>query len=114
MLRDAARNDAAEMRQIRLDVQSDAVPAHPPGHAHPDGRDLRLAPGRPVRHPDADAPLAPFAAYAEAAERADQPFLEPPDVAPHVTGAHLAVRLRQVQHQIHGALAWPMIGPLPA
>src|SRR5690242_19357672 len=94
MVRDSARYDPAEMRKIR--------------------RDLRLGPRRPVSYPDADATLASLAPDAETKQGPDQPFLQPPHISPHVSRAHLAVRLRQIQHCVRGALARPMVRPLPA
>src|SRR3546814_1290365 len=52
-LRNAARHDAAEMRQIGCDVQRKAVHRHPSFHAHADRADLRFAALRIVG-PDAD------------------------------------------------------------
>ena len=70
--------------------------------------------GGAVGDPDADPALAPLAFDVEAVEGADQPFLQPVDVAVDVAGRHGAVRPGQVEHDVGGALAGPVIGPLPA
>jgi len=111
---DAARHDAAEMRQVRRDVQCHAMPAHPAADADADGADLGLGPRRGVGHPDADATFPAFAAHVEPVERADQPFLQAVHEAPHVARRHRAVRARQIEHHIGDPLAGTMIGPLPA
>ena len=77
-LRHAARHDAGEMRQLRLDVERDAVQRHP---ACARGCRWRRSCPRAVAlvrpaHPDADAVLAPLAAHVEGGERADDPFLQ--------------------------------------
>src|ERR1700760_2331297 len=84
-----AGNDAAEMRQLRLYVQRDAVQRHPLLHADADGRDLVLVALAPLgaAYPDADPVLAPLAAHIEAGECADDPFLERGDKAAHVGSA---------------------------
>ena len=83
LLRHAARHDAGKMRQVRLDVQRDAVQRHPLAHADADGGDLVLVAvalvGPP--HPDADAVVAPLAAHIECRKRADDPFLQGRDEA---------------------------------
>ena len=60
-------------------------------------------------HPDADAVLAPLAAHVEGGKRADDPFLQCGDEAPHVRPAPA-----QIEHHIGHALAGPVIGHLPA
>ena len=50
----------------------------------------------------------------EAVEGADQPFLQPVDVAADVVGRDAAVRTGQVEHDVGGALARAVIGPLAA
>ena len=86
LLRHAARHDAGEMRQVRLDVERDAVQRHPLAHADADGGDLVLVAVALVRpaHPDADAVVAPLAAHVEGRKRADDPFLQRGDEGAHV------------------------------
>ena len=83
---DAARHDAGEVRQLRLDVDGDAVQRDPALHADADRGDLVLVAvalvGPP--HPDADAVVAPLAVDVEGRERADDPFLERRHEAAHV------------------------------
>src|SRR6476646_3665767 len=114
MLADAAWDDAGVVSKVRSDVERHAVPTHPAGHANADGGDLGLGARGGIGDPDADASLPPFAAHAEAGEGADQPFLEPMDVAPHIAGRHRAVRTGEVQHDIGHALAGTVVGPLAA
>src|SRR6185437_16531963 len=44
VLADAAGDDAAVMAEIGIDIERDAVEAHPMADAHADGGDLTLAP----------------------------------------------------------------------
>src|SRR6185436_386891 len=74
LLADPARHDAAEMTEIGIDVDRDAVERHPAPHPHADGGDLVLA--AVMRDPDADAALAPLALDIEARQSADDPFLQ--------------------------------------
>ena len=89
----------------------DAVQRHPALHADADRRDLVLVAGALVGppHPDADAIVAPLAVDAERRERADDPFLQRHDEAPHVGTAPL-----EIEHHIGDALAGPVIGELAA
>src|SRR5581483_12218491 len=75
------------------------------------GRDLVLEAVALVRsrHPDADPFVAPAALHIEDAERADDPFLDGGDEAPHIRGAAL-----EVEHDVADALARPVIGELTA
>jgi len=43
MLGDPARNDSAEMLEVGLDIDGNAVKLHPPAQADADGGDLVLA-----------------------------------------------------------------------
>src|SRR4029077_16069621 len=88
-----------------------AVQADPALEPDADRRDLVLVTGAALRprHPHADALLAPLAADVEAAERADQPFLQRRHEQPHV-GAPLP----DIQHEIDHALARTVIGELAA
>jgi len=60
---DAARHDAGEMGEVRIDVERDAVETHPALETDADGGDLVLAAGALVGppYPDADPLLAPLA-----------------------------------------------------
>ena len=104
MLGDAARDDAAVMVELRIDVECDAMIGHPAPHAHADRGDLFLASAGP-RNPDADAAVAPLTADAELRERADHPLLEPVHVA-----AHIAIAAGEIEHDIGDALPGPVIG----
>src|SRR5690242_21592153 len=108
MLAHAAGDDAAVMREVGIDIESDAVEAHPMAHAHADGGDLALAAAE-LGDPDADPAGPPLAVDVEERQRADEPFLEPLDIAPEVGAAAL-----QVEHDVADALARPVIGVLPA
>ena len=70
--------------------------------------------GGRVGDPDADAAFAPLALDVEAVEGADQPLLQAIDVAADVLRRDASVRRAQVEHDVGGALARAMIGPLPA
>src|SRR4051794_23932477 len=99
------------MLELGLDVERDAVKAHPAPHADADRGDLVLDLEALVgpAHPDADPVLAPLTLDVEAREAADQPFLERRDEGTHVRAAPL-----QVEHDIGNALAGAVIGELPA
>src|SRR5690606_41625488 len=75
VLGDAARHDAAEMVEVRLHVQADAVEADPPADLDADGGDLVLAaPARALAlDPDADAALAHSGLDAAAVQGAADP-----------------------------------------
>src|SRR4051794_29566471 len=99
------------MRQLRLDIDGDAVERHPAPQPDADRRDLVLVAGAFVRprDPNADAVLAAFAAHIEGGERADDPFLEAGDIGPHVWPPPF-----QVEHDIGDPLAGTVIGELAA
>src|SRR6185437_5372589 len=107
MLAHAAGVDAAVMREVGIDIESDAVEGHPMAHAHADGSDLALAAVR-LGDPDADPAGPALALDVEERERADEPLLEPLDIAPEVGAVTL-----QVEHDVADALAGSMIGVLP-
>src|SRR5205085_12166002 len=88
--------------------QRDAMIGHPAANAHADRGDLLLS-VFPVRYPDADAALAPFAVHAEMDKRADQPFFE----IAHET-AHAGFALAQIEHHVGHALSRSVIGELAA
>ena len=102
------------MRQVRFNVQRDAVPTHPSGDADADGADLGLHAGRRIGHPDADAAVPALALDVEAVEGADQPFLQPVNVASDVLGGDAAMGTGQVEHDVGCALARAVICPLAA
>src|SRR6185437_12821623 len=107
VLADAAGHNAGEVRQVRIDVQADAVKRHAAPHAHADRCDLVFLCA--AHHPDADAAFPPLARHIERGESPDQPFLEPAHEA-----AHVAAAPPEVQHDIADALARPVIGELSA
>src|ERR1700732_2755206 len=86
MRADAAGNDATVVVEIGVDVEGDAVEAHPMPHADAERGDLVLAPTAPG-DPDADATSAPLALQIESGERADHPVLEPVDIGPQIAAA---------------------------
>src|SRR6202030_3228118 len=108
---DAARHNAGEMAEVGIDVEADAVQAHPAFHPDADGRDLVLATLALVGtgHPYADPVLPALAANVEGRQRADQPFLQVGHESAHVAAAPL-----EVEHRIGHALARPVIGELAA
>ena len=108
---DAARHDAGEMLEHRIDVERDAVEGHPAPHADADGGDLVLAADALLRplHPDADGVLAPAGGDVEGGERADDPFLQRVDVEPDVRLAAV-----EIEHQVGDPLAGAVIGVLAA
>ena len=109
----AAGHDAGKMRQIRIDIERDAVKRDPAPQPNADRGDLVFgAPQAALvgpRDPDADAVLAPLAANIEAGERRDHPGLERRD-----EGADILAPALQVEHHIGNALAGAMIGELAA
>src|SRR4029079_6220111 len=88
-LGDSARHDSAEVGEVGVDVEREAVKRHPALHPHSQGTDLRLA--RTVADPDADAPRGPVGIYAEPSQSVDHPLLERMDEAAHVLPALLEV-----------------------
>src|SRR5215471_18077992 len=97
-----ARHDCGKMRQVRFDIDGDAMQRDPALQPYPDRGDLVLEAGALVRptDPDADAILAPLAANVEAGKRADDPFLECCDVSANVGPSPL-----QIEHDISDPLA---------
>src|SRR3546814_16496170 len=94
---DAAGHDAVEMRQLRLDVQGDAVEGHPAPDPHADGGALVLAPGLVAvgaAHPDPDPAVATLAGDAEPVEGSDPPFHPHQTKPPHVRLAPCSVGQR--------------------
>src|SRR5665648_28717 len=91
------------MRKVRIDVQADAMQAHPAAYADPDGGDLRVA------DEDADRARPPFAFDAETRKRGDQPGFEGCDIGPDVTATG-----REINHDIGNTLAGAVIGVAPA
>src|SRR5258708_9591382 len=110
-LADAARHDAAEMAEIGIDIEADAMQAYPALHPDADGGDLVLAALAlvPPAHPHADPVLPALAADVEGRERADQPFLQVGHEPAHVAATPL-----KVKHHVGDALARPVIRELPA
>src|SRR3954451_20529500 len=99
------------MRELRLDIDGDAMERDPAPQAHPDRGDLVLMAGPLVRaaNPEANAILAPFAADVEGIERADDPFFQPCHIGAYVRPAPL-----QVEHHVGHPLARAVIGELAA
>src|SRR5580704_4105422 len=54
MFGDAAGHDAAEVLEVGLDVQANAMEGDPAADAHANGGDLVLTPGRSMLDPDAN------------------------------------------------------------
>src|SRR5205823_10201465 len=100
---DAARHDAAEMREVRSDVERKAVQRHPALHAHAERTDLRF-PGT-VADPDSNASLGAVRGDPELGERVDHPAFERMDETAYVSAAPV-----EVEHHVADALAGPMIG----
>src|SRR6476620_3935048 len=109
-VRHAARHDRVEVRQIRLDVDGDAVERHPAPQPHADGGDLVFKAWSLVApiYPDADAILAPFALHVESRQRPNNPFLKASHISPHVGPPP-----PQVEHYVGHPLAGAVIGELP-
>src|SRR5262249_20078592 len=108
---DPTRHDAAEMAEVGIDIEADAMEADPALDPDADGRDLVLAALALVRpaHPDADPVLSALATDVEGRERADQPFLQVCHEPAHVPATPL-----QVKHHVGDALARPVISELAA
>ena len=85
---DPARHDAAEVPEIGVEVDRDAVIGDPAPDPHPERADLGLLAAR-LDHPDADPAGATLALDTEAAEGADQPLLQPPDIGAQIRAAAL-------------------------
>src|SRR5665213_605460 len=96
------------MAEIGIEVERDAVIAHPMANPDADRADLALV-AAALGDPDADAPRPPLAGEVEGGERPDQPLLERPDIAVQIEAAAL-----QIEHDIADALARSVIGELPA
>ena len=108
---DPARHDAAEVLEVGLDVEADAVEAHPVAQPEADRGDLVLDIGATLRpaHPDADAIGPDLAGNVEPRQRGDQPRLQQRHEA-----ADIATATAQVEHHVGDALTRPVIGELPA
>src|SRR5690625_4567891 len=112
----AAGDDPIIMREIRFDIDRDAVKRHPTPHAHAYSGDLVLGrtsirERRLVRtaDPDPDPALAALSPNLEIRKRRHHPALQRGDIAAQIPPAR-----GQVQHDIGDALARPVIGPAPA
>src|SRR5919204_3065733 len=99
------------MPEIAIHIECDAVQRDPALYANADGGDLVLASCAFVRasHPHADAIMPPLAAYAQARERANDPFLETVNEAAHITPAPV-----QIEHHIDDPLSGAVIRELAA
>src|SRR6516164_10240615 len=104
VLDDPARDDAAVMVELRVDVEPYTVIGHPAPHPHADRGDLVLRCTAP-HHPNADPALAPLALDAEMRKAADHPFLEPMDMASYIGSAP-----GEIEHDIGDALPGSVIG----
>ena len=100
------------MGEIRLDIDCDAVKAHPATKPYADGGDLvfrrrsvRLAGSIPTDDPYSDPVFAPFALDVESGEGADDPFLKCGD-----KGAHVLSPAAEIEHHIGNPLAGSMVG----
>src|SRR4029077_9839904 len=109
----AARHDAAEMIELGIDVQRDAVIADPVTHPDADRGDLVLMTAGP-RDPSPDPAVAALAPDVEPRQGADHPFLEPPDMAAHIAPPRTQFGPIKIEHHIGNALAGAVIGVLPA
>ena len=99
-----ARDDAGEMLELRIDVEADAVQAHPAPHAHADARDLGAA--------DEDADLRRRAARLR---RRGGPASRSAKSSSAATKARTSrPRRAEVEHHIGHALAGAVIGEAPA
>src|SRR4249920_615177 len=98
-----ARHDAGEMREVRIDVEADAMKAHPVAETDADARDL----GFSDKH--SDLSLVALAFDIEPSERGDEPVFK----RVHES-AHVAAAAPKVEHDISDALARPMIGEAAA
>src|SRR5258708_36925494 len=110
-LADPARHDAAEMAEVGIDIEADAVQAPPALHPDAYGGDLVLAAPALVApaHPHAYPVLPALATDVEGRERADQPFLQVGHEPAHVAATPL-----KVKHHVGDALAGPVIRELAA
>src|SRR5262245_19308857 len=110
LIADPAWHNAGKMRQVRVDVERNAVQRHPLLHADTDSGNLVLAPftlfGPP--NPDPNSVVAPLAAHIECGKRADAPLLERGNEPADVLGASF-----EIEHYVSDALARPVIGHLP-
>src|SRR5258708_33328305 len=85
-LADPARHDAAEMAEVGIDIEADAVQAHPALHPDAYGGDLVLAALALVEpaHPHADPVLTALATVVEGSVPADQNVLYVCHVPAHI------------------------------
>src|SRR6516165_3346223 len=107
----AAGYDRSKMRQVRFDIDGDAMERHPAFEPHADRGDLVLKACALVRppDPDADAFLPTLATHVEHGQGADDPFLQCRDIGADVRPAPL-----QIEHYIGHTLAGAVIGDLSA
>src|SRR5690348_9143671 len=99
------------MRQLRLDIDRNAMERDPAPQPYADRGDLVLVLWPLVRppDPDADAVLAPLAADVEGGQGPDDPFLQRRDIGPDIGAPTL-----QIEHHVSHALAGAVIGDLAA
>src|SRR5438309_9727751 len=81
-----AGDDAGKVAQLRIDVERNAMQAHPALEADTDGGDLVFVTDAALRprDPDADAILAPLGAHIERRQRSNQPLLQCRNEAAHI------------------------------
>lgn len=100
---DAAGHDPGEVRQVRSDIQREAVESDPMFDPDPKGADLRFLGTFP--DPDPNAPLGTMRFNSKLFQRVNHPALEGPDEAANVLAA-----LFKVENYISDTLARTVVG----
>jgi len=104
---DSAGNDAAEMAEIRVDIDRKAVHRHPFADADTDRANLRFPPVGRVA-PDADPAIHRPCVHPKFCQRRYHPVFQCMDKAPHIRTA-----IPQVEYDIAHPLSGPVIGMAP-
>ncbi len=107
---DAAGDDVVEHRQIRVDIEGEAVHRPAPVHPHADGAYLAGAATALGAEPYTRVPIEPLSPLqAEVTEHVDDELLDPMD-----KGRHGSRPDGHVQHRVADELAGPVIGDVTA
>ena len=107
IFRDAAGHDAAKVRQIRVEIDREAVERDPATDPDPDRSDLGLVGS--LADPDPDSAGCAVGGNPEITERGDHPTFDRADEAADIAPAPVEVE-HQIDHPLAGPNAQPAIG----
>ena len=103
IFRNAARNYATEMRQVRCDINGESVKRDPALYAHTERADFRFIGS--IADPNPDTSIGAMRTKPKVFERVDHPAFESMDEAADILSASF-----EVQHHVTDPLAGAVIG----